>query len=263
MWYLYVLQSLVPRPGDKPGFYYVGISKDPTRRLHEHNHTTKGAKFTSKHRPFVPRALYGPYETQSEALKAELALKKRSGARRTTWSSKHSALCKGVGSRHPWVENPTVEAFTILNLEEVSEMKSEETTYGEDLSSKVSFDDLVNWSLPFEQLQESEELQILRLEDDSSETISKAIAQIKVFQNKHRLTPMRAYVSEATYARIHVAFGLQDPSKGVFSGFPSLGVIISKFIPEGTLFVMSVPTGVSSFELSSVMLTKFELPFAR
>lgn len=115
-YWVYVIQSLKPRTSKKgkplPGFYYVGMTTDPERRLREHNGlykdgstgNPKGGRYTSKHRPWVARALYGPYVGRSEALKAEYALKKgKRGAGRCAWSTEDSPLCRGAGAEDPWV----------------------------------------------------------------------------------------------------------------------------------------------------------------
>lgn len=98
-WWVYVIQSEAPRYDRRgkplPGFYYVGMSTDPDRRLVEHNTSSKGAKYTAKHRPWVARSLYGPYASRSEALRAEMNLKhKNRGVQRTRWTPEKSSLCK-------------------------------------------------------------------------------------------------------------------------------------------------------------------------
>ena len=114
-WWVYVIQSLRPRFNKKgeplPGFHYVGATTDPAKRLRKHNGEIKGGgKYTAQHRPWVPRALYGPYSGKSEALKAEYALKhgKRSVAR-TQWTKKDSPWCCGLGPADPWVTARTDE----------------------------------------------------------------------------------------------------------------------------------------------------------
>jgi predicted GIY-YIG superfamily endonuclease len=111
-YWVYVIQSEAPRVDRKgqprPGFFYVGMTTDPARRLRAHNGEIKGGgKYTSKHRPWAARALYGPYGSRSEALRAEYALKRQKrGAGRLKWSSKDSSLCRGDGPSHPWVSDP-------------------------------------------------------------------------------------------------------------------------------------------------------------
>ncbi len=107
-WWVYVLQSEVIRPGGRPGFFYVGCTTEPPRRIRQHNGEIKGGgRWTSKHRPWVPRALYGPYKGQSEAQKAERALKRgKRGRGRTKWSTLDSHWCRGAGPDHPWVNDP-------------------------------------------------------------------------------------------------------------------------------------------------------------
>lgn len=120
LYWVYVIQSLAPRTDKRgsarPGFFYVGMTTDPARRLREHNGfyadgkpgNPKGGRYTSNHRPWEARALYGPYNTRSEALKAEYRLKRQKrGAGRLRWSTQDSSLCCGEGPNHPWVSDPT------------------------------------------------------------------------------------------------------------------------------------------------------------
>jgi predicted GIY-YIG superfamily endonuclease len=88
-WVVYVIQSQQVRIGKRgnplPGFHYVGCTTNPRRRLRQHN-----GIITSKHRPWRIKAIYGPYANQSEALKAERALKKgKRGVNRSRWSPDH------------------------------------------------------------------------------------------------------------------------------------------------------------------------------
>ncbi len=109
VWYVYVIQSLVTPVGKKVGFTYVGATNDPVRRFRQHNgELPGGARFTSRFRPWIPRALYGPYEGRTDALKAEYALKKgKRGEGRTRWCVEDSHWCRGEGPLHCWVQDPT------------------------------------------------------------------------------------------------------------------------------------------------------------
>jgi predicted GIY-YIG superfamily endonuclease len=112
VWWVYVIQSESPRfkNGKRlPGFFYVGSTTDPARRLRQHNGEIKGGgRYTAKHRPWSPRALYGPYEDRSEAFRAEMALKRgKRGEGRSRWSPDDHELCRGEGPEHPWVSEPT------------------------------------------------------------------------------------------------------------------------------------------------------------
>jgi len=106
-WFIYVIQSLEVRFGKTgkqlPGFHYVGASTDPLRRLREHNgEVVGGGKYTAKHRPWKMMAIFGPYCGQSEAMKAERALKHgKRGKDRVLWSPADSPLCRGLGPNHP------------------------------------------------------------------------------------------------------------------------------------------------------------------
>lgn len=110
LWYVYVIQSKQRRfvKGKwRPGFYYVGSTTNPSRRIRQHNGEIKGgAKFTSKHMPWEARALYGPYRDRSDACKAERALKKgKRGSSRCKWASSDSQWYRGLGTGHPWVQD--------------------------------------------------------------------------------------------------------------------------------------------------------------
>lgn len=108
-WWVYVIQSQAERFDRqgrlRPGFFYVGSTTEPPRRLRQHNGEIQGGgRFTSQWRPWVPMALYGPYADRSEALKAERALKRgKRGIQRTRWSLEDSPWCRGLGPDDPWV----------------------------------------------------------------------------------------------------------------------------------------------------------------
>ena len=79
-WSVYVLLSA---DGQRT---YVGITTDTARRLEQHNGALPGgAKATRRGRPWTLGVTYGPYATQSEALKVELRVKKLRGPRRLTF----------------------------------------------------------------------------------------------------------------------------------------------------------------------------------
>lgn len=108
LYWVYVIQS-------RTGPFYVGMTTDPARRLREHNGVYKngepgnpnGGRYTAKHRPWTARALYGPYDTRSEALRAEYCLKRQKrGVGRLRWTPEDSPLCRGEGPEHPWVQKP-------------------------------------------------------------------------------------------------------------------------------------------------------------
>ena len=108
-YWVYVIQSLECRVGKRgkplPGFHYVGCTTDVTRRIRQHNGEIKGGgKYTSKHRPWVLRAVYGPYGGRSEAMKAEYALKHgKRGTARCAWPTEDSKWCRGLGPYDPRV----------------------------------------------------------------------------------------------------------------------------------------------------------------
>jgi predicted GIY-YIG superfamily endonuclease len=110
VYWVYVIQSEQPRMGKHgplPGYHYVGMTTSPARRLREHNGlyangepgNPNGSKYTSHLRPWLMRAIYGPFNNRSEALRAEYALKKgKRGVGRTRWTPSDSPWCRGDGS---------------------------------------------------------------------------------------------------------------------------------------------------------------------
>ena len=68
MWFLYVVKC-------SDGTLYTGITTDVSRRLHEHNGTKKGAKYTRSRRP-VELVYWTDFHDRSAASKAESRFKK-------------------------------------------------------------------------------------------------------------------------------------------------------------------------------------------
>jgi putative endonuclease len=67
-WYFYVLLCA-------DGSYYAGVTTNTERRLHEHNYTKRGAKYTRRRRP--TRIIFlEPYPDRSSAMKAESKFKR-------------------------------------------------------------------------------------------------------------------------------------------------------------------------------------------
>lgn len=113
LFWVYVIQSADTRVSEKTGKTlmgptYVGMTVDPARRLRQHNREiVGGAKATSKHQNWQARALFGPYHSRSEALRAEYRLKhSKRGKARCHWTPEDSPLCRGEGVDHPWVADP-------------------------------------------------------------------------------------------------------------------------------------------------------------
>lgn len=67
-WFLYVLKCA-------DGTYYTGITTDPGRRLHEHNSTKKGAKYTRSRRPNTI-VFCAEFANRSSAARAESTLRR-------------------------------------------------------------------------------------------------------------------------------------------------------------------------------------------
>ena len=70
MYYLYILYSV---SSDR---FYVGQSSDPWRRLEEHN-TSPLDTYSSKHRPWIFKSIFGPIKSRSEAMNLEKFIKKQ------------------------------------------------------------------------------------------------------------------------------------------------------------------------------------------
>jgi predicted GIY-YIG superfamily endonuclease len=128
-YYVYVIESEQPRYSRKgkrlPGLHYVGMTVCPFRRLREHNGlyangkagNPKGGRYTSKHRYWQMRAIWGPYATRSEALKAEYALKRgKRGVARTKWAAEDSKWCRGLGAQDPRVSEINEKLQVLRNL---------------------------------------------------------------------------------------------------------------------------------------------------
>jgi len=71
-WWLYVVEC-----NDDKGSLYTGISTDVERRVWEHNHSNKGARYTRTRRP-VKLLVTWPYPDRSAATKAENRFKRLS-----------------------------------------------------------------------------------------------------------------------------------------------------------------------------------------
>lgn len=64
---------------------YTGVTTDLSRRVHEHNSTAKGAKYTATRRP-VQLVYSREYPDRSAAQKAEATLKKLSRSQKLAMS---------------------------------------------------------------------------------------------------------------------------------------------------------------------------------
>jgi len=73
LWFVYVVRN----PG---GILYTGISKDPVRRIADHNNGT-GAKFTRGRGPWHQVYSEGPFD-HGDALRRELEIKKDAALKR-------------------------------------------------------------------------------------------------------------------------------------------------------------------------------------
>lgn len=76
-WWVYVLCSADGRRT------YVGSTRDMDRRIQQHNGALPGgARATRAGRPWQVGRLLGPFASRGDALRAEIELKRRRGARR-------------------------------------------------------------------------------------------------------------------------------------------------------------------------------------
>ena len=76
-WWLYIVEC-------SDGSLYTGITTDVDRRLHEHNSSLRGAKYTRSRRP-VFLAVAIPCKDRSEASKLEAQVKGMTRPQKKTW----------------------------------------------------------------------------------------------------------------------------------------------------------------------------------
>ena len=74
MFYIYILFS------ESSNVFYVGYSEDPYRRVVEHN-TKPINTYTSKHRPWLLKAVFKCSTIRSEAIRIEKFIKKQKSRR--------------------------------------------------------------------------------------------------------------------------------------------------------------------------------------
>lgn len=73
-WYVYLVRC-------SDGSLYCGVTTNLERRVHEHNHTRKGAKYTSTRRP-VTLVWSEPHPSRSSACQKERAIKRLTKAKK-------------------------------------------------------------------------------------------------------------------------------------------------------------------------------------
>lgn len=66
-WYVYIMKC-------SDGSYYTGVTTDVDRRRHEHNNTSKGAKYTRCRRP-VKLIYFEKHDSRQSACRREYAIK--------------------------------------------------------------------------------------------------------------------------------------------------------------------------------------------
>lgn len=73
-WYLYILLCA-------DGSLYTGVARDLERRLHEHNHTVAGARYTRPRRP-VTLAYFEGMDSRADACRREHEIKRMKAGRK-------------------------------------------------------------------------------------------------------------------------------------------------------------------------------------
>lgn len=86
MFYCYILYSVNPLFSNRT---YIGMTNNPSKRLHQHNNTKQGAKSTRIIRPLDFICVIGTFENKIEALKFEWLLKH---PERKKYSNKYSGI---------------------------------------------------------------------------------------------------------------------------------------------------------------------------
>ena len=86
-WYMYVLEC-------SDGSLYAGSTTDVSRRVNEHNNSSKGAKYTRSRRP-VRLIAYETHMGRSPCLKAEAAFKKLKRTEKIEYAGKIRVPSKG------------------------------------------------------------------------------------------------------------------------------------------------------------------------
>lgn len=83
-WFVYILRC-------QDNSLYTGVSTDCERRLHEHNHTTRGAKYTRARRP-VTLAYTEAATDRSSAQQREAQIKRLNAAQKEALIASAPAL---------------------------------------------------------------------------------------------------------------------------------------------------------------------------
>jgi putative endonuclease len=82
-WYLYVVEC-------DDGSLYTGVTTDTQRRVHEHNHTAQGARYTRSRRPVDLVAVWS-YPDRSTVCQAEAAFKALDRSDKIEWVARTDA----------------------------------------------------------------------------------------------------------------------------------------------------------------------------
>ena len=82
------------------GKIYVGSTDNIHRRLHQHNHTSQGAKYTKKYRPWVLAAVVRGFATHAAALQFEWA-----------WQNPHKSKHLKLHRQHGYISRYNNRCF--------------------------------------------------------------------------------------------------------------------------------------------------------
>ncbi|WP_119395214.1 GIY-YIG nuclease family protein [Salinibius halmophilus] len=85
-WFVYIVQC-----SDRS--LYTGVTTDVERRIHEHNHTTKAAKYTRIRRP-VTLLYQQSYENRQQACQREWQIKQLSRGEKLALIQSGDAACQ-------------------------------------------------------------------------------------------------------------------------------------------------------------------------
>lgn len=71
------------------GSLYTGLAKDVARRLEEHQHSPKGARYTRSRRPVTLVAVSEALPDRASAARLEYALKRKTRPQKLQWAAQH------------------------------------------------------------------------------------------------------------------------------------------------------------------------------
>mgnify|MGYP003628244085 CR=1 FL=1 len=95
-WFVYIVRC-------RDGTLYTGVTTNVSRRLNEHNNTSRGAKYTKRRRP-VELAYWAACANRSEAQREEYRIKQLSK------QEKELLVIANFHTLEPWPKSPKKEA---------------------------------------------------------------------------------------------------------------------------------------------------------